>query len=41
MAVISETGGSILDFRDLIQVKFYNDQLVTILNDWMFLGPCR
>lgn len=31
---ISETEGSILDFRDLRQVKLHNEQLVTFLNVW-------
>lgn len=29
----SETKGSILDFRDLIQVKLHNEQFNTLLDD--------
>lgn len=39
---ISEAEGSILDFRDILQVKLYNDQLITCLDDGEYvLGAMR
>lgn len=38
---MSERRGSILDFRDLMQVAPHNDQLKTFLSDWEYvLGAC-
>lgn len=34
---IFETEGSMLDFRDLMQVKLNNDQLIVFFKDWGYV----